>query len=366
MIVKIDEKSVRSVFRDLIGNRERSSGIFTLSRRGLTQSPYILVDGNLIFMQLGIVIVNYRTPALVVDCLTSLVSEIQVGRDRAIVVDNASGDDSVERIEAAIAHNQWSEWVQVLASPTNGGFSAGNNLGLQALDADAYLLINSDTLVRPGALNALKQALQARSDAGIFGPRLEWPDGTPQISCFRHRSPWSEVIAAAATGLVTQLLKSFDVPLPVTDSPIEPDWISFACVLVRREVVEDIGLMDEGYFMYREDNDYCRRAQEAGWKILYWPAARVVHLRGGSGPVKAAISNRKRPPQYLYASRARYFAKFYGKTGLWAANLLWLTGRSLSFVRESVGRKAPHTCEREALDIWTNWWEPMKPPSLPR
>jgi N-acetylglucosaminyl-diphospho-decaprenol L-rhamnosyltransferase len=317
-------------------------------------------------MQLGIVIVNYKTPALVIDCLTSLELEVQMGQDRVVVVDNASGDRSVEQIEAAIAQHHWSEWAQVLPSTTNGGFSAGNNLGIKALDADAYLLLNSDTLVRPGALDTLKKVLQERPDAGIIGPRLEWPDGTPQISCFRHRSPLSETIASAATGPVTKLLKSFDVPLPVSESSMEPDWLSFACALIRREVVDRIGLMDEGYFMYREDNDYCRRAQEAGWKILYWPQARVVHLRGGSGPVKAAISNRKRPPQYFYASRSRYFAKFYGKTGLWAANLLWIAGRSLSLAREWVGNKSPHTCDREAIDIWTNWREPMKQESPPR
>lgn len=317
-------------------------------------------------MQLGIVIVNYKTPALVIDCLTSLEPEVQMGQDRVVVVDNASGDRSVEQIEAAIAQHHWNEWAQVLPSTANGGFSAGNNLGIKALDADAYLLLNSDTLVRPGALDTLKKVLQERPDAGIIGPRLEWPDGTPQISCFRHRSPLSETIASAATGPVTKLLKSFDVPLPVSESSMEPDWLSFACALIRREVVDRIGLMDEGYFMYREDNDYCRRAQEAGWKILYWPQARVVHLRGGSGPVKAAISNRKRPPQYFYASRSRYFAKFYGKTGLWAANLLWIAGRSLSLAREWVGNKSPHTCDREAIDIWTNWREPMKQESPPR
>lgn len=317
-------------------------------------------------MQLGIVIVNYKTPALVIDCLTSLEREVQIGQDRVVVVDNASGDQSVEQIEAAIAKHHWNEWVQVLPSTSNGGFSAGNNLGIKALDADAYLLLNSDTLVRPGALDTLKNVLQAHPDAGIIGPRLEWPDGTPQISCFRHRSPLSETIASAATGPITKLLKSFDVPLPVSESPMEPDWLSFACALIRREVVDRIGLMDEGYFMYREDNDYCRRAQDAGWKILYWPQARVVHLRGGSGPVKAAISTRKRPPQYFYASRSRYFAKFYGKTGLWAANCLWLAGRSLSLAREWVGNKSPHTCDREALDIWTNWLEPMKQPLPPR
>lgn len=316
-------------------------------------------------MRLAIVIINYRTPKLVIDCLASLQPEIEVGQDSVVVVDNASGDNSVEQIEQAITRNNWSSWVKLLPSTVNGGFSAGNNLGIKALTADAYLLLNSDTIVRTGAIQSLLDAMESHPKAGLISPRLEWLDGTPQISCFRDRSPVSEVIASAQTGPITKLLQRYDVPIPVSDTPIEPEWTSFACVLIRREVIEQIGLMDEGYFMYRDDNDYCRRAREAGWQILHWPHAKVVHLRGGSGSVKSDMVQRKRPPNYWYASRSRYFAKFYGKIGLWVANLLWLTGRSISLAREVVGNKKPHTCEYTAQDIWTNWLDPMKSPSLP-
>lgn len=316
-------------------------------------------------MRLAIVIVNYRTPNLTIDCLASLQTEIEVGQHTVVVVDNASGDNSVEQIEQAITANNWHEWVKVLPSPVNGGFSAGNNLGIKAITADAYLLLNSDTIVRPGAIASLIKAMETHPQAGLISPRLEWPDTTPQISCFRYRSPISELIAAAATGPVTQLLHSYDVPIPVSDEAIEPEWTSFACVLIRKEVIDQIGLMDEGYFMYFDDIDYCRRARDAGWKILHWPEARVVHLRGGSSPVKAAIAARKRPKAYLYASRTRYFTKFYGYTGFWLANLLWLVGRSISLVREWVGNKEPHTCEYEASDIWINWRHPMQAPILP-
>ena len=316
-------------------------------------------------MRLAIIIVNYRTPKLVIDCLTSLQNEIEVDQDSVVVVDNASGDGSVEQIEQAITKNSWNQWVQIVPSPINGGFSAGNNLGIKAVIADAYLLLNSDTIVRPGAIKSLLEAMQAHPEAGLVSPRLEWSDSTPQISCFQYHSPFSELIASAATGPITKLLKNYDVPIPVSDTPIEPDWTSFACVLIRREVIEQIGLMDEGYFMYFDDIDYCRRARNAGWKILHYPQARVVHLRGGSGSVKADLAARKRPKFYLYASRSRYFAKFYGPFGLFLANLFWLTGRTISLARELVGNKKPHTCEYEAQDIWMNWYQPMKPSPLP-
>ena len=197
--------------------------------------------------------------------------------------------------------------------------------------------------------------------AGIISPRLEWPDETPQISCFRNRSPINELINSAQTGLITKILNKYDVPLPVSDTPLEVEWTSFACVLVRQEVIAKIGFMDEDYFMYFDDIDYCRRTREAGWKVIHYPIARIVHLRGGSGSVKKDIAKRKRPPAYLYASRSRYFAKFYGIFGLWLANILWLMGRSVSLFREIIERKEPQTCELEALDIWSHWLNPLKP-----
>ncbi len=317
-------------------------------------------------MRLAIVILNYKTPHLVVDCLASLDSEMDPVQAQVVVVDNNSGDGSVATIEAAIDQNQWGSWAKVVPSPVNGGFSAGNNVGIRAIDAENYLLLNSDTIVRPGALGSLLNALEEYPDAGLISPRLEWPDETPQISCFRYRSPLGELINAAATGPVTKLLKPFDVPIPVSDKPIEPEWTSFACVLIRKAVIEEVGLMDEGYFMYFDDIDYCRQARQLGWQILHWPEARVVHLRGGSSPVKSAIQERKRPRRYLYESRSRYFAKYYGGSfGVAVANLSWYVGRSISLIRELAGRP-PHTCQQEAQDIWIRWLDPMSPPQLPQ
>ncbi len=312
-------------------------------------------------MLINIIIVNYRTPQLVIDCLLSLQNDFVSKWFTVTVVDNYSGDDSVAKIEQAIAKHQWNESVTLIKSAVNGGFSAGNNLGIQAKKADAYLLLNSDTIVRPGAIKSLLETMQANPKAGLISPRLEWLDETPQISCFRYHSPLSELIDAAATSPVTKILGHYNVPMTVSDTPIETDWTSFACVLIRHEVVEQIGLMDEGYFMYYDDVDYCRRARNAGWQILHYPQARIVHLRGGSNSVKADVAARKRPKSYLYASRTRYFTKFYGSMGLLIANLFWLIGRSISLMRELLKNKEPHVCEYESLDIWHNWRNPMKP-----
>jgi GT2 family glycosyltransferase len=305
-------------------------------------------------MRLCIVIVNYRTPGLVLDALESLTGQLEAGLDQVVVVDNASGDDSADRIEHAIAARGFANFCRVIRSPRNGGFSAGNNIGIRAADASYYLLLNSDTIVRERAVPLLLAEMEAHPEVGIAGPRLEWPDGTPQISCFRDHTPLSELLAAAKTGPISALLHAFEVPLPVADEVIEAHWVSFACVLIRREVVEKIGLLDEGYFMYFEDSDYCRAARAVGFRIGYFPGAHVVHLRGGTSDVKKRLAARRRPPRYLYASRARYFRKGYGVVGLLTANALWQLGRAISLGRELIGHKAPHTCEKEWLDNWTD------------
>lgn len=309
--------------------------------------------------RVAVVVINYRTAPLVLDCLETLASEIDPSRDRVVVVDNASRDGSLHRLRTALRARGWSDWAELVAAERNGGFSAGNNIGLEAVDADAYLLLNSDTQLRPGALRELLHAMEQHPEAGLVSPRLEWPDGTPQKSCFRNPSPASELMRAARTGPVSSLLHRFEVPLPLSERPVNVPWTSFACVMIRREALDTVGRMDEGYFLYFEDIDYCRRAHEAGWTVLHWPRARVVHLRGGSGSVKSAHAQRKRLPRYYFESRARYFAKFYSVPGLWLANTAWLAGRGVAFARELVGHKEPHVCEREAMDIWTSALHPL-------
>lgn len=317
--------------------------------------------------KLSVVILNYRRAGLTLQCLGSLEPELTGNADCCVVViDNGSDDQSAEQIESAIQTRNWNRWCQLVRSETNGGFAAGNNLGFQTTEAEAYLLLNSDTRVRKGAIAQLLTIMKANPRAGLIGPRLEGSDGEPQISCFRYRSPLTELLAAAATGPVTQLLLSFDVGIGVYDEPFEPPWLSFAGVVIRRDVIDQIGPMDERYFMYFEDIDYCRRARRAGWKVLHDPSARIIHLRGGTSSVKSAIMNRERIPQYYYESRSRYFAKYYGgRVGLWFTNVLWMAGRVISSLRELLGNKTPHVCAFEARDNWTNWWTPMQRTATP-
>lgn len=310
---------------------------------------------------LAIVLLNYRTPEMVVDCLQSMEGQL-LEAERVIVVDNASQDDSVAIISQAIASHGYQSWASLIESTGNHGFSAGNNVGILAIDAEAYFLLNSDTLVRPGAIAALREALASHPEVALFSPRLEWPDAASQRSVFRDPTPLSELERAAGTGPISRLLSRHIVAPPVVEEPVPFEWASFAAILIRREVFARIGLMDEGYFLYFEDIDFCRRARLAGFQSLHWPTAHIVHLRGGSGPVKESLAQRKRPPQYFYASRNRYFAKFYGRGGLICANLLWCLGRIVSGLRELVRNKKPHLCEKEGRDLWHNLKQPVSPP----
>ena len=313
-----------------------------------------------------IVVLNYRTPAMTLDCLASLEPEVaSVPGTRAVVVDNASGDGSAEVIAEAIAGRGWGAWATLLPATSNRGFAAGNNEAIRSALAEpsppsAFLLMNSDTIARPGMLASLMEAASKHPEAGLIGPRLEWPDGTPQAGGFRWHHPVSELIGAAATGPLTRLLGRYVVALPPPGGTAECQWLSFACVLIRREVFQKIGLLDEGFFMYYEDVDFSRRAVGAGFGVLRWPEARVVHLRGGSSAVKSQQASRRRISRYYYESRARYYAKHFGPLGPLTANLCWTAGRGVSLIREAIRNKRPHTAHRQGLDIWTNWRRPLR------
>jgi len=309
---------------------------------------------------IAIIILNYRTADLTIDCLGSLAGQTDADTP-VIVVDNDSGDGSAERIERYVQESGLGDWMKVVRSPMNGGFAAGNNFAIRDIDAESYLLLNSDTVVRDGAVAAFLQAMHDRPDAGIIGPRIEDLDGTPQFSAFRNHTPATELLRSARTGPITRLFRGRDVLLPLADQPFEAEWVAFACVLIRREVIDRIGLLDDGYFMYFEDVDFCRRARQAGFKILYCPIPRVAHIAGASSHVTGASSTGKRLPRYFYEARSRYFGKFHGRHGLLGANAMFAVGRAVALVLEVLGRPLSHLHIRESLDIWTNSLSPFKP-----
>ncbi len=297
-------------------------------------------------MRLLIVIVNYRTASLTIDCLHSLADQISaLPRIQVVVVDNASGDDSVQRISSEISGKNWSAWANLMPLQRNGGFAFGNNAAirptLQQHDPPEYvLLLNPDTIVRAGAIPALLDFMDASPRVGIAGSRLEHPDGRPQISAFRFHSALSELESGFRLGALSSLLRRRVVARPVPERACPTDWVAGASMIIRREVFDAIGLLDEQYFMYFEEVDFCLRAARAGWSCWYVPASRVVHLVGQSSGVTDLKQARKRRPAYWFASRRRFFLKNYGRFRTFLADLSWAIGYTTYRLRRIVQRKA--------------------------
>ncbi|MEM7682854.1 MAG: glycosyltransferase family 2 protein [Planctomycetota bacterium] len=267
----------------------------------------------------AVVIVNYRTADLTVDCLASLEPEARAfaGRLSVVVTDNDSGDGSAEHIASAVDKHGWSDWCTVMPLPKNGGFAYGNNRGIEAVLAqdpapDFVLLLNPDTVVRPAAVSELVRYLQDNPAYGLAGSRLEDPDATPQRSAFRFIGVLSELEAGLRIGLASRLLSKWIVAPPVRDDAHPVDWVAGASLLVRRAVFGSVGLLDEGYFMYFEEVDFCLRARRAGYACGYAPQSRVVHLVGQASGVTDTKKPPKRRPAYWFESRRRYLLKCFG------------------------------------------------------
>ena len=298
-------------------------------------------------MKLLVVIVNYRVAQLTIDCLHSVAEEIgRVPGTHVAVCENGTGDDSAERIQKAIDDNGWKAWCTLTTISPNLGFTGGNNAilrpAMQSADPPQYfLLLNADTIVRPNAFKGLVDFMDQHPNVGIAGCRLEEPDGTPQRSAFRFQSPASEFEGSLKLGLVTRLLKQWMVAPPVRDETFETDWVPGASMMIRREVFRDIGLLDEGYYTYFDDIDFCFNARKAGWPTWYVPSSRVVHLVGQTTGV--TNKKRKRHPPYLFEARRRYFLKNYNPVYAAMADAGLIVGLALWRLRVILTRKEDFT-----------------------
>jgi N-acetylglucosaminyl-diphospho-decaprenol L-rhamnosyltransferase len=297
-------------------------------------------------------IVAWKGADLTIACLRSIEPELaSVAGTRVIVVDNASPDGAADRVEQAIADNGWTGWATLIRAPRNGGFAAGNNIAIRAMLADPepaefVLLLNPDTLVRPGAFRILLDFLAAHPEAGIAGGRSEDLDATPQMCCFRFPNAVNEVLGYLGIGVLDRLLHRHLTRLGIPQEPREVDWVSGAFMLVRKAVIDDIGLMDESYFLYFEETDFTRRARLAGWGCWHVPQSRIVHLVGQSSGVTLRDQPPRRVPGYWFESRRRYFVLNHGRLYAALADLLVIAaypvGRAVHWLRRKPQRSAPH------------------------
>lgn len=228
--------------------------------------------------RLSIVIVAYNSRAEIDGCLRTLRAFAPALSHEVIVVDNASADGT-----AAYVRERW-PGVEVIDAGGNLGFAAANNRGIRQSAGELILLLNPDTLITAGALDALVATLDRHPEAAIAGPRLVNGDGHAELSFGAMIGPLAELRQKI-------LVRGNDQHVPliadyverVTRRPQRVDWVSGACLLVRRSDAEAVGLMDERYFMYAEDVDFCAAIRARGRAVLFTPDATVTHLRGRSG-----------------------------------------------------------------------------------
>lgn len=257
-------------------------------------------------VDISIIILNWNTRDLLVDCLNTIFRHTADLSLEVIVVDNASTDGS-----QAMLREHFSQ-VRLIANHDNVGFARGNNQGMAVSQGRYWLLLNSDAFITPGSLTALLQIAEAQPRAGIVGAQLVNADGSFQASHTRFPSLWQEFLILSGVGrwLLGRWYPSHGPEIHKGPQPV--DYVEGACLLVRPEAVRSAGGLDEGYFMYAEEVDWCYTLRQCGWEVWYQPAAKIIHLGGGSSQ-----GRRTQREADLYRSRVRFFRKNYGNTAAW-------------------------------------------------
>lgn len=254
-------------------------------------------------MEVSVVIVSYNSRAVLDPCLQSLKKQNVFDDTEVIVVDNASSDGSPTMVR------ERHPWVKLIAGRKNVGFSRGVNIGIREARGEYFLILNPDTVVRPDSIERLLEFMKRTPSAGIVGPKLVYNDGTLQYSCRRfytwkvlvlRRTILGKILKNSAA-VADHMMLDFD-----HESTREVDWILGACLLVRRRAVESVGLLDERFFLYFEDVDWCYRMRQKGWKVFYHPEAVVTH----SYARKSAQSVINRSVIAHLASLIRYYDKW--------------------------------------------------------
>ncbi len=230
---------------------------------------------------LSICIVTYQAKELLRNCMRSIRANPSSSKFEIIVTDNGSEDGTVRMLQDEFPD------VHLILNDRNAGFAAPTNQAIRQSCGRYVLLLNNDTVVLPGALDRLVEFMDANSKVGLSGPKVLNRDGTLQKQCRRSFAyPWD--LFCYFSGLSSLFPKSrlfarYLLTYLDEDAPSEVDAISGSCMLIRRQVIDQIGLLDERFFAYQEDADYCFRAKKAGWRVYYYPGAQIIHYAGQGG-----------------------------------------------------------------------------------
>lgn len=273
----------------------------------------------------SVVIVNYNTADFTAQCLDSLRAAPPQASLEIVVVDNASVDDGPDRLAAAYPE------IQLIRSPRNVGIAGGNNLGIRATIGRYVLLLNNDTLVMPGNIDRLVAFLDGHPEAGGAGGRLLNSDGTFQSAYYDFPSLWQEFLFATKLG---PLFSSHYPSHPSSGEVCEIDWMSTAFALFRRRALEEIGPVDEDYFIYSDETDLFYRLRKAGWRSYYLPGVETIHFGG-----RSLTPWRRR--RLLYRGKLLFFRKHYGSVQTTILRLMFAVTGSFKVVAWTVMQLMP-------------------------
>lgn len=262
-------------------------------------------------VDISIIFVNWNTRELLVQCLRALPASLGDVAAEIIVVDNASTQGNLESLVDDFAG------LRLLLNDSNRGFAAANNQAMQIANGRYFLLLNTDTLPGRGELQRLVEFADNHPRAGLVGVMLLNGDGSFQASYADFPSVHGETLLLLK---LAERFKGAHFPFHAPQESLKPrrcDWVQGACLLAAREAIQDFGPLDEGYFMYTEETDWCARARESGWEVWYTPDVKIIHYGGQSAAHQPAAKRRQ-----LYGSKVRFFRKHRGRAAAFTFKLI--------------------------------------------
>ncbi|MDD4995363.1 MAG: glycosyltransferase family 2 protein [Patescibacteria group bacterium] len=262
-------------------------------------------------MDVSIIILNYKSSGLARQCIKSIVAAAPKLEYEIIVVDNNSHDGIGRMLREQFPQ------VKFIQSSRNAGFAAGNNIGLRVATGRYAMIVNPDIIVNPGTLEEMVKEMDAHPEIGLLAPQLLNPDKTIQYSCYRLPTfgiPFYRRTPLGLTPRGKRMIRSYLMAEWDHAAPREIDWCVAACIMVRRSAVECVGYFDERYFMYFEDADWCRRFHQAGFRVVYFPRAKMFHYHiRQSADVPWFMGLFQKISRIHMASALKYFWKWKGK-----------------------------------------------------
>lgn len=321
------------------------------------------MDGS----NLCVSIVNYRTVDHSLACLRHLEAERQtLPGIKVFIADGDSGDGSYEKLAAWVRNEGHEDWISIIALPVNGGFGWAHNQimsrVLQGPEVPDYIfLLNPDAFVQPGSLRAMVSFMQDHPLAGAAGSRIFDMHGSVQVSAFRFPCLATELADGSGLGALTRLMGHGGLTIAPSEKALQADWVSGSSVMLRSAALRDMGLFDEGFFLYYEEVELMARMKRAGWQIWTNPDCIVRHEGGVStGVARDAATRRKNGrPRFWYQSHKRLLMLLYGPVRAYGIFVAWLVARNTIFalryvLSPSFRKHTVHHEMRDKIDVWTS------------